>query len=51
MPGHDLGTLIETFENINHLDGPILFHVVTKKGKGYGPAEADPCTFSWRWPL
>ncbi len=45
MPGHDLATLIETFENINHLDGPILLHVVTKKGKGYGPAEADPALF------
>ncbi|MEA3332812.1 MAG: 1-deoxy-D-xylulose-5-phosphate synthase [Pseudomonadota bacterium] len=45
MPGHDLATLIETFENINHLNGPILLHVVTKKGKGYGPAEADPALF------
>ncbi|MCK5540325.1 MAG: 1-deoxy-D-xylulose-5-phosphate synthase, partial [Deltaproteobacteria bacterium] len=45
MPGHDLATLIETFENINHLDGPILLHVVTKKGKGYGPAEVDPTLF------
>jgi len=45
MPGHDFVTLIETFENINHLDGPILLHVVTKKGKGYGPAEVDPALF------
>ena len=45
MPGHDLATLIETFDNINHLDGPILLHVITKKGKGYGPAEADPALF------
>ena len=45
MPGHDLATLIETFENINYLDGPILLHVVTKKGKGYSPAEADPALF------
>jgi 1-deoxy-D-xylulose-5-phosphate synthase len=45
MPGHDLATLIETFENLTHLDGPILLHVVTKKGKGYGPAEADPALF------
>ncbi len=45
MPGHDLATLIETFENVNHLEGPILLHVVTKKGKGYGPAEADPALF------
>ncbi len=45
MPGHDLATLIETFENINHLEGPILLHIVTKKGKGYGPAEIDPTRF------
>ena len=45
MPGHDLATLIETFDNINHLEGPILLHVITKKGKGYGPAEADPALF------
>ncbi|MBN2705097.1 MAG: 1-deoxy-D-xylulose-5-phosphate synthase [Deltaproteobacteria bacterium] len=45
LPGHDLETLIETFENVSHLDGPILVHVVTKKGKGYGPAEVDPASF------
>ncbi|HDS16050.1 MAG TPA: 1-deoxy-D-xylulose-5-phosphate synthase [Proteobacteria bacterium] len=45
LPGHDLETLIETFENVSHLDGPILVHVVTQKGKGYGPAEADPASF------
>ncbi|MBN2809057.1 MAG: 1-deoxy-D-xylulose-5-phosphate synthase [Deltaproteobacteria bacterium] len=45
MPGHDIATLIETFDNINHLEGPILLHVVTKKGKGYGPAETAPAHF------
>jgi 1-deoxy-D-xylulose-5-phosphate synthase len=37
--------LIETFENVSHLDGPVLVHVVTKKGKGYVPAEVDPTRF------
>jgi len=45
LPGHDLEALIETFENVNQLDGPVLVHVVTKKGKGYVPAEADPTEF------
>jgi 1-deoxy-D-xylulose-5-phosphate synthase len=45
LPGHDLEALIETFENVNQLDGPVLVHVVTKKGKGYAPAEANPTAF------
>ncbi len=45
LPGHDLEALIETFENVSHLDGPVLVHVVTKKGKGYAPAETHPSLF------
>ncbi len=45
LPGHDLEALVETFENVSQLDGPVLVHVVTKKGKGYIPAEADPSGF------
>ena len=45
LPGHDLETLIDTFENVSRLDGPILVHVVTRKGKGYEPAENDPSHF------
>lgn len=40
--GHKLDELIQTLENITHMDGPILMHVVTKKGKGYPPAEENP---------
>ncbi|MEO0074482.1 MAG: 1-deoxy-D-xylulose-5-phosphate synthase [candidate division WOR-3 bacterium] len=40
--GHDLGLLIETFKRIKNIKGPILVHVVTKKGKGYLPAEENP---------
>ncbi|MDY6880990.1 MAG: 1-deoxy-D-xylulose-5-phosphate synthase [Desulfatiglans sp.] len=43
--GHRLDRLIETFKNTLHLEGPILVHVLTKKGKGYGPAEKDPAHF------
>jgi 1-deoxy-D-xylulose-5-phosphate synthase len=42
VDGHDLDVLIDAFERVKRLDGPILVHVVTNKGKGYAPAEADP---------
>ena len=45
LPGHRLDTLIETFNNTLHLQGPVLVHVLTTKGKGYRPAEKDPCYF------
>ncbi|RJR46807.1 MAG: 1-deoxy-D-xylulose-5-phosphate synthase, partial [Deltaproteobacteria bacterium] len=43
--GHRLDHLIETFNNIKNLQGPILVHVLTTKGKGYEPAETDPTGF------
>ncbi len=45
LPGHSLTDLIETFRNIKQLQGPIMVHVLTTKGKGYAPAEKDPVTF------
>jgi 1-deoxy-D-xylulose-5-phosphate synthase len=45
IDGHRLDYLIETFQNIKKLRGPILVHVVTKKGKGYPPAERNPDRF------
>ncbi len=45
IDGHDLDVLITTLSNIRQLDGPQFLHVVTKKGKGFGPAEQDPCLF------
>lgn len=45
IDGHRLDYLIETFQNIKKLRGPILIHVITKKGKGYPPAEKDPTRF------
>ncbi|MBE0484935.1 1-deoxy-D-xylulose-5-phosphate synthase [Marinobacter sp.] len=42
IDGHDLPLLIETLENIRELEGPQFLHVVTTKGKGFAPAEADP---------
>ncbi|MBN1848471.1 MAG: 1-deoxy-D-xylulose-5-phosphate synthase [Deltaproteobacteria bacterium] len=43
--GHRMDRLIEALENTSHLKGPTLVHVLTKKGKGYGPAEKDPAYF------
>jgi len=43
--GHRLDHLVETFNNVKNLKGPILVHVLTTKGKGYYPAETDPTGF------
>jgi 1-deoxy-D-xylulose-5-phosphate synthase len=43
--GHRLDRLIEAFTNTRHLEGPVLVHVLTVKGKGYEPAEKDPAHF------
>ncbi|WP_462401771.1 1-deoxy-D-xylulose-5-phosphate synthase [Pseudomonas sp. Marseille-QA0332] len=42
IDGHDLPTLIATLRNMRDLKGPQFLHVVTKKGKGFAPAELDP---------
>jgi len=48
MDGHDVKALVSTLRNLKKLRGPQLLHVVTKKGKGYAPAEADP--IKWHGP-
>ena len=45
VDGHDLDTLIDTLSNIRSLKGPQFFHVATKKGYGYKPAESNPNKF------
>ena len=45
IDGHDLDVLIDTLENLKKLEGPRFLHVITKKGKGYEPAERDPVTY------
>ncbi len=42
VDGHDLRSLIRVFSDIRHIPGPKLLHVITKKGKGYAPAESNP---------
>ncbi len=43
--GHDLLHLIHTLKNIRDLPGPQLLHIITQKGQGYAPAEADPIAY------
>jgi len=51
IDGHDLPDLISTLRQASRLRGPVLVHVVTVKGKGYEPAEADPVRFHGTRPF
>jgi 1-deoxy-D-xylulose-5-phosphate synthase len=44
VDGHDVQKLVETFRQMSQVDGPVLLHAVTTKGKGYAPAETDLAT-------
>ena len=45
IDGHDLDTLMATLSNLRGQKGPRFLHIVTKKGKGYQPAEQQPCEY------
>ncbi len=45
IDGHDIGLLVKTLRDVRELKGPVLVHVLTKKGKGFAPAEAEPSKF------
>ncbi len=51
LDGHNLNLLIQTLKNISAIKGPLLLHIVTKKGKGYAPAEKDPVRFHSAGPF
>ena len=42
IDGHNIQTLTETLQNIKNVEGPVLLHVITEKGKGFEPASANP---------
>ncbi|AAN54586.1 1-deoxy-D-xylulose-5-phosphate synthase [Shewanella oneidensis MR-1] len=42
IDGHDVDALVETLRNMRNLKGPQVLHIMTKKGRGYEPAEKDP---------
>ena len=48
VDGNDIAQMTETLRRLKDLKGPRILHVITKKGKGYAPAEADPTT--WHAP-
>ncbi|MHA6609848.1 1-deoxy-D-xylulose-5-phosphate synthase [Photobacterium damselae] len=45
IDGHDIHELVKTIKNMKNLKGPQFLHIMTKKGKGYAPAEADPINY------
>ncbi|WP_025120326.1 MULTISPECIES: 1-deoxy-D-xylulose-5-phosphate synthase [unclassified Serratia (in: enterobacteria)] len=45
VDGHDVQALTATLRNMRDLKGPQLLHIMTKKGRGYAPAEKDPISF------
>jgi 1-deoxy-D-xylulose-5-phosphate synthase len=45
IDGHDIKQMTRVLSNIKELNGPQFIHVVTKKGKGYEPAEKNPCAY------
>lgn len=45
VPGHDVSMLCRAFKEAKKIEGPVLIHVLTTKGKGYEPAENEPSKF------
>ena len=45
IDGHDINTLVKTLRNLKEIEGPRFLHVVTKKGKGFEPAEEAPIKY------
>ena len=45
IDGHNLPTLIRTIKNMKKIKGPRFLHIITQKGKGFDPAEADPLVY------
>jgi 1-deoxy-D-xylulose-5-phosphate synthase len=51
IDGHDLPNLMQLLSNLKKMEGPRLLHIVTKKGKGYEPAEGDSCKYHGTGPF
>ncbi|MBU1724920.1 MAG: 1-deoxy-D-xylulose-5-phosphate synthase [Gammaproteobacteria bacterium] len=45
IDGHDVEELVHVLENLKKISGPRLLHILTQKGRGYEPAEEDPCAY------
>ncbi|MEN8127179.1 MAG: 1-deoxy-D-xylulose-5-phosphate synthase [Planctomycetota bacterium] len=51
VDGHDIGSLINLFGALSHLNTPAILHVYTRKGKGYDPADDNPCKYHSTGPF
>ncbi len=52
VDGHNIGKLVDILDRVKKINsGPKIVHVITKKGKGFQPAEFDPCTFHGTGPF
>ena len=52
VDGHNIAKLIEILDRVKDINsGPKIVHVITKKGKGFNPAESDPCSFHGTGPF
>jgi 1-deoxy-D-xylulose-5-phosphate synthase len=51
VDGHDIGSLIDLFQALSHLHTPAILHVYTRKGKGYDPADENPCKYHSTGPF
>ncbi len=45
IDGHNLNVVLSTLNNMSEIRGPRFLHVITQKGKGFKPAEGDPCAY------
>jgi len=51
VDGHDIGSLIQLFKAMSHLETPAILHAYTKKGRGFSPADDDPTRFHSTGPF
>jgi 1-deoxy-D-xylulose-5-phosphate synthase len=51
VDGHDIGSLIQLFKAVSHLETPAILHAYTKKGRGFSPADDDPRRFHSTGPF
>ena len=51
VDGHDIGSLVDLFNGLSHLNTPAILHVYTRKGKGYDPADDNPCKYHSTGPF
>ena len=51
IDGHDIGRLVRAFKEARKVNGPVLLHILTQKGRGYVPAERHPARFHGAEPF